>query len=51
MKHLKLFESFNFSDGINPDILTREQFESLSRQSIHLRFGRETTVGLTMNVR
>ena len=51
MKHLKLFETFNFSDGINPDILTREQFESLSRQSIHMRFSRETTVGLTMNVR
>ena len=44
-------EAFGFSRGINPDILTREQFESLSRQSIHMRFSRETTVGLTMNVR
>ena len=51
MKHLKLFESFDFSYGIIPDILTREQFESLSRQSIHMRFSRETTVGLTINVR
>jgi hypothetical protein len=51
MKHLKLFESFNFSDGINPDILTREQFESLSRQSIHMRFSSKTTVGLTIKSR
>ena len=51
MKHLKLFESFNFSDGINPDLLTRDQFESLQRQSIHMRFSSKTTVGLTMNSR
>jgi len=51
MKYLKLFESFGFSREINPDILTREQFESLSRQSIHMRFSSKTTIGLTMNVR
>jgi len=44
-------EAFGFSRGINPEILTREQFESLSRQSIHMRFSSKTTVGLTMNVR
>jgi hypothetical protein len=51
MKHLKLFESFGFSREINPDILTREQFESLSRQSIHMRFSSKTTVGLTIKSR
>jgi len=46
-----LDEAFGFSRDISPEMLTRQQFESLSRQSIHLRFSRETTVGLTMNVR
>jgi hypothetical protein len=44
-------ETFGFSRGINPDILTREQFESLSRQSIHMRFSSKTTVGLTIKSR
>ena len=49
MEYILLYEAF--STEFKPEMISTEEYQRVKKSGIHMRFSRETTVGLTMNVR